>query len=556
MIYILEPKRTMPLGYRNPLFCQVIASELSTFLDYGSEFRLVDLNTSHEPKLDDAKLYIVNTPEGCSTKIEEAFSKLGCDNSVDILFVGETITDGLTENFLRSTRTGARQFSFPGRDEKGIVSLVLKRDRFQSSLESLSYINSNDVFMPGTNAELESFVGSVAPLFTDEIYEEFAKSGQQIYLEAFSRGCEFKCSFCHLNNQPLTSRVVQDVGHDTAKIIAKIRSRLGYWPAIQFTDENFFGGKTLLEKNKRLDRVIALSEKLAAMGFNGRIGIDTRSDSLMNPNESPQMSEKRFGALKAFSENGLDYIYLGVESFTQSQINRYKKGFTNESTLRAIGILEKLEIPFTIGLINFDPLVTIEEIENNISFVEDHGVQYHVASLLKEMRLHARSSYLRKNGTKSANFGNSDNKNYLFSDRDSVDYISDRVKQVAEASRIVHKLFSNHGYRHSDIAYFLPQLPDDIEKNLRDLPSEVIEFEIEILRFLITDSGRSYENREQLVIEKCEKFVNKTLTKYGHIFNLENLSDNYSSKFLSYLELVFIGMKQVIENTDVGAAAI
>ncbi|MFK4332003.1 MULTISPECIES: B12-binding domain-containing radical SAM protein [Bacillus] len=70
--------------------------------------------------------------------------------------------------------------------------------------------------------------------------------------------------------------------------------------------------------------------------------------------------------IKILKEAGLTTILLGLESFSQTQLNRYTKGTKVKTNMRAIDICKKYDIYIHPGFILFDAETTIEELEENI----------------------------------------------------------------------------------------------------------------------------------------------------------------------------------------------
>ncbi|MBS4536694.1 cobalamin-dependent protein [Clostridium sp. D2Q-14] len=71
---------------------------------------------------------------------------------------------------------------------------------------------------------------------------------------------------------------------------------------------------------------------------------------------------KRPDLVERFKKIGLYSVNIGIESFVQKQLEFYRKNVTVEQNIKAVKIVEKLELYYTIGILIFDPTSTIEEV--------------------------------------------------------------------------------------------------------------------------------------------------------------------------------------------------
>lgn len=65
--------------------------------------------------------------------------------------------------------------------------------------------------------------------------------------------------------------------------------------------------------------------------------------------------------LERFKRIGLYNVNVGIESFVQRHLDFYRKGTTVEQNVKAVKLLEKNEINYTIGVLIFNPITTVEE---------------------------------------------------------------------------------------------------------------------------------------------------------------------------------------------------
>lgn len=78
--------------------------------------------------------------------------------------------------------------------------------------------------------------------------------------------------------------------------------------------------------------------------------------------------EKELFAL--LRSSGLKRVFLGMESGSQTVLDRFKKDITVEENITAIKILSGFDIYVTIGFIMFDDRTNLSEINENLTFIQ------------------------------------------------------------------------------------------------------------------------------------------------------------------------------------------
>ncbi|OAT80739.1 B12-binding domain-containing radical SAM protein [Desulfotomaculum copahuensis] len=168
-----------------------------------------------------------------------------------------------------------------------------------------------------------------------------------------SRGCFGRCTFCYLN--PFYGPEAPWRGRSPENIIKEINAvhRQTGSTSFYFADANFFGPG---EKGRR--RILELAALLKELDFPIVFGLECRSSDV---------EEEVFARLV---EAGLRDVFLGVESGARSALDRFRKGTTVAQNERALKILRNLGIHISLGFINFDPGATLEEIKENLYFLQ------------------------------------------------------------------------------------------------------------------------------------------------------------------------------------------
>jgi radical SAM superfamily enzyme YgiQ (UPF0313 family) len=176
----------------------------------------------------------------------------------------------------------------------------------------------------------------------------------------FSRGCHGRCTFCNIasyikmcGGSPWRPRSPIAVADEIEYIINTTGVK-----SFDFIDDNFPG-----PNEKEREKCFLLAEEIIKRKLDIKFFIGCRVEGI---------NSSLFEKLK---EAGLTVVYLGVESWANYQLKRYNKKITVERALKAIKILDKLGINYFYYLLPFDPYVTREEIEENLTMVGKIGLE-------------------------------------------------------------------------------------------------------------------------------------------------------------------------------------
>ena len=195
-----------------------------------------------------------------------------------------------------------------------------------------------------------------------------------------SRGCPWnRCSFCILEAKyagegwrPFEpGRVVRDLEN-----LSDLGADLVY-----FTDEEFVAGGfervyeicSLLGKAKKLGTVNPKMKFYASAGVRAILG--------------KRKGEDTAKLLRALREAGFLGFFIGLESGSRTQLARYGKGVTvaeNHSVIRAF---KESGLELDLGFIMFDPKTTLEELIENLIFLNKADLLGHDSSFTKRMRV-------------------------------------------------------------------------------------------------------------------------------------------------------------------------
>lgn len=239
-----------------------------------------------------------------------------------------------------------------------------------------------------------------------------------VYAIETSRGCPWgNCTFCSIKKQFGASGRGDNRNLDwhwrafpMAKVINDISgfARQGV-RRFDIKDSEFFGPVgTMEEFSESINRarefangLITLNEELRDVKSfvnNNTISIthvSARVDTIYsaNPLEEKKNITRRniYALLKAA---GLRRVYLGIESGSPSQLKRFRKGVSVDENRRAIEILRELGLEIEAGFIFFDYLCTLEELKQNITFIEATHIHETDSRLLGSLRIQKGSPYV------------------------------------------------------------------------------------------------------------------------------------------------------------------
>jgi len=192
-----------------------------------------------------------------------------------------------------------------------------------------------------------------------------------------SRGCDFHCSFCSIpayysgyTEGKVRSRSAENIVDEIEGVIRK--KKRGY---INISDDNFLHD---------IKGVFAIIKELKRRHIELPILCTTRTDLIIK-------NERYIPYLR---KNGVLWVELGVESGSDNVLKRYKKGTTVQENKQAIQILGDNDIGVIIDFIMFDPQTTIEELEENVIFLEEYdGFCHDPKNIYNRLYLFAGASY-------------------------------------------------------------------------------------------------------------------------------------------------------------------
>lgn len=165
-----------------------------------------------------------------------------------------------------------------------------------------------------------------------------------------SRGCYNGCSFCLVPTIDGGRRLWRC--RSAANVLIEINDLVAQGKShIYFVDPNFIGPGKSGQENAAM-----LADSLAGLGIT--FGMETRTNDVNKT------------ILQRLRHSGLTSLLLGIESGNSRILQRFCKRTTVIENERAIADVRDVGIEPEIGFIMFDPMSTIEDIRENLSFLE------------------------------------------------------------------------------------------------------------------------------------------------------------------------------------------
>ena len=165
-----------------------------------------------------------------------------------------------------------------------------------------------------------------------------------------SRGCFGKCSYCYLRSKEKFFSHYQWRARSVKDVVDEIEQLY----MIGVTDFFFVDEEFLPKGNTGIVRAHEFSDEIIKRNLTIHYSIYCRADCL---------SEIIIQSLK---KSGLYCVFLGVESFCQSVLDRYNKNLSVEMNISTILLLKKHDIHIRLGLIMFDMNTTLNELKSTI----------------------------------------------------------------------------------------------------------------------------------------------------------------------------------------------
>lgn len=340
-----------------PIGLGCLESILNQRLPHASVTTYWAMSSHPKPQLVSFDVIGISVNLGMLDDLEALLADIFDKNPTADIVLGGIIPTFAYENILR-IHPGV--YCVIGEGESAIIEIcnaIFSRENTTHRLSSISNLafvsDGNLVETTRAREQLSSL-----PNPTRKYLPEILTNGGIARIEG-SRGCPWgKCSFCCV-----TPRYgdPQWQGFDIDKIYKGIveLSQNGI-RSPYFTDEDFFG--------EDYSRAIELAEKIRLGKIIGEI--DQTMDFYFSMRVKDALSIDGQTALQSWNKAGLREVFLGVESCSQEQLKRYKKGITADNNIKAIRYMQSINIGTDIGFILFDPEMVFNDLIANTQYIK------------------------------------------------------------------------------------------------------------------------------------------------------------------------------------------
>jgi radical SAM superfamily enzyme YgiQ (UPF0313 family) len=197
----------------------------------------------------------------------------------------------------------------------------------------------------------------------------------RLYLEA-SRGCPYRCDFCAQRKFFNSVRVEQGAGALEADIRQLVRATKGNIRLLDYVDED------LLANPDTAMRVAAVVSRLKAAGV-----LDQSVKLMCCLSVRSVLEVNNLVALKQLALAGLDRCFIGVESFSDAELQRMGKAHSAAEATRALELLRSVGVePADIGFVMFGPETELADLVTNCRTIGRERLETEISNPLHQWR--------------------------------------------------------------------------------------------------------------------------------------------------------------------------
>lgn len=195
---------------------------------------------------------------------------------------------------------------------------------------------------------------------------DLVRTGTNALLQA-SRGCSWaQCSYCTIKSWRKNKRWEELPFNRVMKNIENLVA-CGV-SELEFADDDFFGGTT----SWHLERLEAIAEGIERIKKESGKDISFRIFVIPHTIYREGRDKQNDGVKKTLErlrKAGLVKVYFGVESGSDSQLKRYRRGYRVADIEKVIAIIrDEMRFDIDVGFIMFDPFLTLDEMMENVKF--------------------------------------------------------------------------------------------------------------------------------------------------------------------------------------------
>lgn len=236
-----------------------------------------------------------------------------------------------------------------------LVQSLAKGDNW-TNISSIAYRNESNIICNKCTDCIDDL--SDLPFVARDSLNKLRMNGIPVKVASIysSRGCKGNCTYCTapslamLYENKWRFRSAQHVVDEIEQLVNDYGINYFY-----FCDDNFFGyGSSAVNRLEEMAKEII--QRNLKIRFHAEVRVDNKIDDTI---------------LKLLKQAGLKDVLLGLESGSQSVLNRWKKGTTVKQNLRTVELLRNLGFNIEPAMILMDAHMTKAEFKETVEFIEE-----------------------------------------------------------------------------------------------------------------------------------------------------------------------------------------
>lgn len=371
----------------------------------------------------------INVKIGALNQLSELLSKIHSNGYNGIIALGGVVPTFASEQLLERypdavIGTGEGEMTM-----RGLVKVVSGEQDFDN-VPNLIYMDQNGprTSSKGTERINLSELSYPARITTTRIHDE--RNGL-VWFEG-SRGCDGHCTFCSreslrgsgFSGELSPEHVVEDLSRLKEMGINEAHA----------SDDDWAGD------TERIDQI---AQGILDLNLEMRWSVSTRADNIYKERkqrlsvfDNEEENKRLIEIWKKQKEAGCERVFIGLESFSPSQLKRYGKGISVAANYKAIEILREIGIDPVAGYIPIDPLMNLSELQENLIGLRSTGMYKGVSRVLRQLRIQEGSTYIemvkRRQGKNGSMLMGERTKDLVF--YDTIGFADPRVQKIADMS--------------------------------------------------------------------------------------------------------------------------
>ena len=235
-----------------------------------------------------------------------------------------------------------------------LVKTISSKHKHWKEVKGLCYLENGQVFYSGARKLIANLDALPLPLRDTYYINHHNPSTASVIISA-SRGCYAKCSFCSIQAFYAKLKGKRIRVREPDKVVDEIEAVFKRYQINNFffADDNF-----LVSNRMKKNWIDTFINELKYRKLNIKFDMDCRVNDI------------DVELLKRLKKNGLNGVFLGVESFNQRKLDTFQKNVTVQQNLDAIKMLKLLRINVFMGFIMFDMFTTLSEIREDVEALD------------------------------------------------------------------------------------------------------------------------------------------------------------------------------------------